>query len=1103
VGIVYRRPSAASGFASLLVVVVIGLLPGAADAQSSPEYLEIAGSPFAVSLGDGDIGTEAAVFSPGGSLLATANDAGNGVSMFSVASGGGLTPIQDSSDFEYEFPAGQAPVSVAFSPNGTLLATANSGDDTVSVFSVSVGGQLTQITGSPFATGSDPVSVAFSPDGTRLATANRTDATVSVFSVSVGGQLTQVSGSPYAVDGSYAFSVAFNASGSLLAAANGTGVSVFSVAAGGQLTQATDSPFFDDGADSAAFSPDGTLLAAGNDLPGGNPGTVSIFSVGSGGKLTAVTGSPYTTDYDPASVAFSPDGGYVAVANQDSTDTVSVFSIGSGGQLTQLANSPMRSSDNGVVGVLHSVAFSPNSTLLATANAASGTGENLAGTVSVYRRYNGLSSTSLSSSLNPVYLGQHVTYTATVTSSLAGTLTGTVSFSDGSSAISGCTAVAVSDGTAQCTVPYATDATLLGTHQISAAYSGDTNYAPSSSANVAEQVDMRDTTSTTSSSANPSVVGQQVTYTATVAWTPATVPDAGGTPVGTVRFEDGGTTISGCVPQLSNGVAVCKVTYATPSASPHQITAVYNGTPYDNTSTSTTLDQSVDAAGTATSLMSSANPSDPGQQVTYTASVGVNAPGAGSPTGTVAFTDRGATISGCGAVAVSSGSAVCSVTYPIPAGSPHHVVATYSGDTDFASSASSIFTQTVNGTSSSTSVSSSANPSVSGQPVTYTATVSGVGSLTGTVAFTDGGTTISGCGAAALSGGTARCSVTYPGTSASPHQIVATYSGDSTFQGSDSSTLGQGVNKAETSTSLASSANPADTGHQVTYTASVAVGSPGAGSPSGTVAFTDGGATISGCGAVAVADGVAHCAATYTAASGSPYAISAGYSGDADYASSSTGPLAQTVRQVSSGFLTPTVSVSSSPNPSVSAQRVTYTASVSGDGGGTPTGAVAFKDGGSAIPGCGSVALKGGVARCSVIYRGSAGSPHRVAASYSGDPMFAAGSSPRLSQVVRRAATKLEAASVHSTSRKVTFSVRLTRVFDGTPVAAMTIAFSSHGHRLCAAKTTRKGIATCAVARHVTSGRAVYKAVFAGDPDYLPSSTRAKDSKAAHHERLL
>ena len=42
---------------------------------------------------------------------------------------------------------------------------------------------FTQVAGSPFATGSGPASVAFSPSGGLLATANSTDGTVSVFSV--------------------------------------------------------------------------------------------------------------------------------------------------------------------------------------------------------------------------------------------------------------------------------------------------------------------------------------------------------------------------------------------------------------------------------------------------------------------------------------------------------------------------------------------------------------------------------------------------------------------------------------------------------------------------------------------------------------------------------------------------------------------------------------------------------------------------------------------------------------------------------------------------------------------------------------------------------
>ncbi len=117
-------------------------------------------------------------FSPGGGLLATANAGASTVSVFAVGSGGALTPVTGS-----PFATGSDPVSVAFSPGGGLLATANAGDNTVSVFAVGSGGALTPVTGSPFATGAEPFSVAFSPGGGLLATANDAAGTVSVFSV--------------------------------------------------------------------------------------------------------------------------------------------------------------------------------------------------------------------------------------------------------------------------------------------------------------------------------------------------------------------------------------------------------------------------------------------------------------------------------------------------------------------------------------------------------------------------------------------------------------------------------------------------------------------------------------------------------------------------------------------------------------------------------------------------------------------------------------------------------------------------------------------------------------------------------------------------------
>jgi WD40 repeat protein len=126
-----------------------------------------------------------------------------------------LTPVAGS-----PFAAGNEVSAVAFSPNGGLVAVANSGDNTVSVFSVDPStGALSEVSGSPFDVGEGPQSVAFSPSGGLLAVANNGDGTVSVFSVDPStSALTEVSGSPFAVTDPPT-SVAFGPEGGLLAAA--------------------------------------------------------------------------------------------------------------------------------------------------------------------------------------------------------------------------------------------------------------------------------------------------------------------------------------------------------------------------------------------------------------------------------------------------------------------------------------------------------------------------------------------------------------------------------------------------------------------------------------------------------------------------------------------------------------------------------------------------------------------------------------------------------------------------------------------------------------------------------------------------------------------
>jgi 6-phosphogluconolactonase (cycloisomerase 2 family) len=89
-------------------------------------------------------------------------------------------------------------------------------------YTISSGGTLTSVSGSPFTAGTLPFSVAVNAAGTDVYVANRTDGTISGFSIaSSSGVLTALSGSPYQ-SGSAVTALAVDNSGDyLLAAANG------------------------------------------------------------------------------------------------------------------------------------------------------------------------------------------------------------------------------------------------------------------------------------------------------------------------------------------------------------------------------------------------------------------------------------------------------------------------------------------------------------------------------------------------------------------------------------------------------------------------------------------------------------------------------------------------------------------------------------------------------------------------------------------------------------------------------------------------------------------------------------------------------------------
>src|SRR5262249_18572255 len=161
----------------------------------------------------------------------------------------------------------------------------------------------------------------------------------------------------------------------------------------------------------------------------------------------------------------------------------------------------------------------------------------------------------------------------------------------------------------------------------------------------------------------------------------------------------------------------------------------------------------------------------------------------------------------------------------------HTITAVYDGDSNFTGSTSAPFTQTVDQASTSTTVVSSVNPSVFGQQVTFTATVTDTGGGSGTPSGT--GTfnyRTSPVGSGTLDG-SGQTTITTSSLSVGSHSITAVYGGHGSFLGSTSDPLSQTVNQASTSTAIASSANPSVFGQSVTFTAKVTVNSPGSGTP--------------------------------------------------------------------------------------------------------------------------------------------------------------------------------------------------------------------------------------------------------------------------------
>jgi hypothetical protein len=463
----------------------------------------------------------------------------------------------------------------------------------------------------------------------------------------------------------------------------------------------------------------------------------------------------------------------------------------------------------------------------------------------------------------------------------------------------GATGEPLVDGEAPCT----TQLLPVAAVNVEADYLGETGtYTAGSSSDTPATISPAATSTTVATSGSPSSVDGSVTFTATVQ-----VPvNAAIQPTGSVVFTDNGTAISACGGlsgvaisnwNAASGTATAACTTSALTAGSHAIIATY-GNDSNYSSSNGNVTQSVQQGSTSITVNSLTNPSVVNQSVTFMATVTPSASGSIGLSGNVTFiaTQGSTTTTLCSNVATSSGQATCSASFSSPGS--YTITATYGNDSNFTGSTNNTLTQTVNKATTHVAVSLVGSATVN-QTITLQAQVSAPGAsgtpqFSGKMTFMYGTTTLC-SGIAVTSGGVANCP-----TSALPagsDSVTANYDGaNDPDYASSSGSATITVNKVSTTVQLTSSLNPSyvnNYGGQPVLTASIPqYSTTNSYNPTGSMTFTDTTTGTTLCSSVSMTNGSAQC--TIVSATAGTHAISAAYSGDANF-TSSTGTLNQAV----------------------------------------------------------------------------------------------------------------------------------------------------------------------------------------------------------------
>jgi len=295
-------------------------------------------------------------WSPNGNYLAV-TDSSNNILQVYAFSGGTFTQVGGN------VATGSVPVSVAWSPNGNYITVSNNGSGSIQTFSFNGYSTPTLLAGGGAIGLSSALAGAWSPSGNYFAVINNSANTLQAFSwpyntpLRIGTSLptgTSPQSVTWSPNGQYLATVATNGTtiNQLQAWSFSTTSTPTAAALGSAVNTGSSS-----GPDSVAFSPNGNYLAV------VNAGTTTLQVYSFSGSTPVQVGVNVITGTNPISVAWSPNGNYIAILNYigSPSGTLQIYSFAGStpvavGSAVSAGNSPV------------SVAWSPNGNYLAVAN---------------------------------------------------------------------------------------------------------------------------------------------------------------------------------------------------------------------------------------------------------------------------------------------------------------------------------------------------------------------------------------------------------------------------------------------------------------------------------------------------------------------------------------------------------------------------------------------------------------------------------------------------------------------------------------------------------------------------------------------------------------